>query len=71
MASADPELAERVVDLEIKLVYQDQLVRELDALVRAFGVRIDELTRELRALKDGVRSPEVALGPGNEPPPHY
>ena len=65
------ELAERVEDLEIKLAFQDKLIRELDALVRTFGDRLDATERELKELKQSIRSPEQALGPANEPPPHY
>jgi len=65
------ELAERALDLEIKLAFQDKLIRELDALVRTFGDRLDATERELKELKQAIRSPEAALGPANEPPPHY
>ena len=65
------ELAERVEDLEVKLAFQDKLIRELDALVRAFGDRLDAADRELKELKQAVRSPEPSLGPANDPPPHY
>ena len=69
MATTDS--SERFVDLEIKLAYQEQLIRELDALVRTFGERLDKTNRELDALKQAIRSPEVPTGPANEPPPHY
>jgi len=67
----DAESAERLEDLEVKLAFQDKLIRELDALVRTFGDRLDQVNRELKALKDSVRSPEGPMGPQNEPPPHY
>jgi len=63
--------APTVLDLEIKLAFQDRLIRELDALVRTFGTRLDALQREIDALKAAAHSPEAALGPANEPPPHY
>ena len=63
--------SERIEDLEVKLAFQDKLIRELDALVRTFGDRLDKTERELKQLRDAVRSPETALGPANEPPPHY
>ena len=66
---ADP--VERIVELEIKLAYQDHVIRELDALVRAFGERLDRAERELKTLKDSLISPAVPLGPQHEPPPHY
>jgi SlyX protein len=62
---------DRVMDLEIKLAYQDKLIRELDALVRSFGAKLDETTRELEKLKQSLRSPEGPTGPANERPPHY
>lgn len=65
------ELTERVEDLEVKLAFQDKLIRELDALVRTFGDRLDDVQRELKELKQAMRSPEAPLGPANEPPPHY
>jgi SlyX protein len=63
--------AERFTELEIKVAFQDKVIADLEALVRSFGVRVDELARELKELKDAVRSPEVPMGPANEPPPHY
>jgi SlyX protein len=65
------ELAERVEDLEVKLAFQDKLIRELDALVRTFGDRLDASERELKKLEEALRSPEPTVGPANEPPPHY
>ena len=65
------DTAERLEDLEVKLAFQDKLIRELDALVRTFGDKLDKTNRELEALKQSIRSPESTLGPANEPPPHY
>ena len=63
--------AERFTELEIKVAFQDKVIADLEALVRSFGVRLDELARDLKQMKDAVRSPEVPMGPANEPPPHY
>src|SRR5262245_35186364 len=43
--------AERWLDLEVKLAYQERLIHELDKLVREFGARLDEMHRELAQLK--------------------
>jgi len=68
----EAELREQMIDLEVKLAYQERLIRDLDALVREFGTRLDKTTRELEQLKQSVRNGgEVPLGPANEPPPHY
>jgi uncharacterized coiled-coil protein SlyX len=69
---ADPaHVADQLIDLEVKLAFQDRLIRDLDALVREFGTRLDATQRELEALKQSVRSPEVSMGPASEKPPHY
>lgn len=62
--------AERWLDLEVKLAYQERLIRELDALVRELGDRLAKTERELAELRQAMPSP-VPLGPINEPPPHY
>ncbi|HEU4611638.1 MAG TPA: SlyX family protein [Kofleriaceae bacterium] len=67
---ADP-VTEHLQDLEVKLAFQDKLIGELDALVRAFGDRLDAAEREIKALKEALRSPEPLIGPANERPPHY
>ena len=69
MLHAMPE--DRLDELEIKLAFQDKLIRDLDALVRAFGDRLDKTERELKQLKEAIRSPELPLGPAGEKPPHY
>ena len=63
--------AEHFTDLEIKVAYQDKTIADLEALVRSFGVRLDEMARELAQLKQAIRSPETPMGPQNEPPSHY
>ncbi len=69
--SAEDSPDERILDLEVRIAYQDRLVRELDALVRQFADRLDKAERELATLKQSLVSPEGGIGPGNEPPPHY
>ncbi len=67
----DPIDAERFDDLEVKLAFQDKLIRELDALVRTVGDRLAAAERELKQLKAGMPTAEATMGPANEPPPHY
>ena len=64
-------IEERCEDLEIKLAFQDKLVRELDELVRTLAERLSAAERELKTLKDAIVSPATPLGAANEPPPHY
>jgi uncharacterized coiled-coil protein SlyX len=62
---------DRLEELEIKLAFQDKLIRDLDALVRTFGDRLDGMKRELDQLKKTIESPELPVGSGQERPPHY
>jgi uncharacterized coiled-coil protein SlyX len=64
-------LADAVVDLEVRIAYQDRVIADLDSLVRGFATRLDTAERELRQLREALRSPELPGGPPNEPPPHY
>lgn len=67
----DPDTdAERWLDLDVKLAYQERLIRELDALVRELGARLDKAERELAQLKQAM-PPPLPLGAIDEPPPHY
>ena len=61
---------ERWLDLDVKLAYQERLIRDLDALVREFGDRLAKAERELAELRQAM-PPPLPLGPTNEPPPHY
>jgi uncharacterized coiled-coil protein SlyX len=58
---------EQLVELEIKLAFQDRMLRELDALVRGLANRLEATERELGELKKTLQ-PEPSI---NEPPPHY
>ena len=70
MADPTDADAERWLDLDVKLAYQERLISQLDALVREFGDRLDKAERELSQLKQAV-PPPIPLGAANEPPPHY
>jgi uncharacterized coiled-coil protein SlyX len=61
---------ERWMDVDVKLAYQERLIRDLDALVREFAARLERVERELREVKAAVPAP-LPLGGAGEPPPHY
>lgn len=63
--------AEHLLDLEIKLAYQERLIRDLDTHVRELGDRLVKTERELAEIKQTIRSGEPTLGGQNEKPPHY
>ena len=64
------DLRDQLIDLEVKLAYQDRLVRDLDQLVRELAVRLETTERELATIKQSLPR-DVALGPAGEKPPHY
>jgi SlyX protein len=60
---------ERLVELEVRIAYQDKLIAELDEVVRTFASRVEVLERQLGELRDSMDTENI--GPGDEPPPHY
>lgn len=58
---------DKIVDLEIRIAYQDRKVEELDHLVRGLVTRLETAERELSEIKRAM-TPEEHL---NERPPHY
>jgi uncharacterized coiled-coil protein SlyX len=55
---------ERFIDLEVKLAYQDRLIRDLDALVRELASRVAKAEERLAQLD----RPAAVV---SERPPHY
>ncbi len=45
------DLAERLLDVEVKLAYQDRLVAQLDEVVRELGARVVALSAEVERLR--------------------
>jgi len=65
-------LEERVVELEVKVAYQDRLIADLDAVIRDFTGRVESLTRQLEQVKElALGGGSDDIGPADEKPPHY
>jgi SlyX protein len=63
---------DRFVDIEIKLVHQEDLVETLNQTVYQQSRRIDQLEAMVAKLAEHVRNlQEAGQGPINERPPHY
>ncbi len=62
---------ERIVDLEVRLAYQDKIIADLDEVVRAFTRRVEVLEREIDLMKQTLKEGVPEVGPQNEKPPHY
>jgi SlyX protein len=64
-------MEERIVELEIRVAYQDKVIADLDEVVRAFTERVEKLERELEELKETALAGGPEVGPSDDPPPHY
>ena len=65
-------MEKRIEDLEIRHAFQEDLVRQLDEVVRAQAARIDALEHELRELREQVANPQGDEANLEEQvPPHW
>ncbi|MBE7449360.1 MAG: SlyX family protein [Kofleriaceae bacterium] len=69
MASEHERLNDALIDLEVRVAFQQRTIAELDTLVRTLFGRVDALEKELRDLRQAEDAPPI--GPASEPPPHY
>ena len=63
----------RLAQIEVKLTFNEELLEELNRTVYRQQLQIDELHKELQALREQVRAsvPAEPLDPLQEIPPHY
>jgi SlyX protein len=67
-------MEERLTDIEIQLMHQDNMIQELNQVVTGQQREIDRLTADVALLKEQLQlmSPSVQKDPADEePPPHY
>ncbi len=64
-------MEDRIVELEVRVAYQDKVIADLDDVLQAFTHRVEQLQRELAELKQAVKEGPSAVGPQDEKPPHY
>ncbi len=50
------ELAERIVELEIRYAYQNRLLEEFNQILTESNQRLDKLERENRAMREMLKS---------------
>lgn len=65
---------ERIIELEIKVAYQEDLVQELNKVVSMQQQQIDRLEAVCKLLNERISSISANLSmvpPGEELPPHY
>jgi SlyX protein len=64
-------MEDRIIELEVKLAYQDKLLTDLDEVVRELAKRLDTQARQLQQLEDRLTEQPEPVGPVDETPPHY
>lgn len=62
--------AERIIELEVRIAHQDKVIAALDDVLRSFTARVERLEQQLDTLRRAAGDLE-AVGPPDEPPPHY
>jgi SlyX protein len=68
------ELVERVVELEMRLAFQDDTMQRLNTVITEQSLRIEQLERRLELMLSDLKSLRGLLyaDPTQEPPPpHY
>lgn len=62
----------RIAELEVKLSFCEDLVEELNRTVYRQQQQIEQLQKDVVALREQIRSmPAEQRTPGEETPPHY
>ena len=65
-------LNDRIDLLETRLAFQDETIETLNKTITEQWLKIDGLTRQLKALSERLEVAESRVpGAANEPPPHY
>jgi SlyX protein len=65
---------QRLIDLEVRIAFQDDLIQSLNAEVFQATQKIERMEVELRQLREALEVLQVALGPDvrqEAPPPHW
>ncbi len=60
---------DRLVELEVKLAFQDQMIGDLDEVVRRLRSEVDALRAELSALTESLQAHRGEIV--DEKPPHW
>ena len=73
MNTPSPDIEKRLVELEIKASYAEDLIDQLDRVIVRQQQQLDLLTNELRALRQQVASSDnpTQRNLRDELPPHY
>ncbi len=64
-------MEDRIIELEIRVGYQQDLLDQLNTVVLEFSRRVEHLEDKLEEYRKMATDQEPAVGPANDPPPHY
>jgi SlyX protein len=70
----DDQFEARIAEVEIKLTYTEDLIDTLNTTVYRQQLQIDQLSQEIRAMREEKRNEEARVGQRNirdDIPPHY
>lgn len=70
-AKYNPLMEERITELESRIAFQAQTIRDLDDEVRLIAKRLERFERQLTDLAGELRADHEDIGPHDEKPPHY
>ncbi len=62
---------QRLVEIEIRIEYQERLIETLNNVILDLRAELAEVKRDFVKLSDQVQDTQLPLGPANEKPPHY
>ncbi|PCI28846.1 MAG: hypothetical protein COB67_05385 [SAR324 cluster bacterium] len=66
------KIEERVIELEIRVAYQDETIEQLNDVVAQQQTQIDLLQRQMSFLAASLKQPSLKSDSEEEsPPPHY
>jgi len=60
---------QQILDLEVRVAYQDKTIEQLDEVVRELAVRVERLEHQLGVLL--INADGTPDGSPEDPPPHY
>jgi SlyX protein len=67
-------MEQRLTEMEMLIMHQGRIIDQLNEVVTGQQTMIDQLTRELRLIKEhlrGMAASNTRLPSEEEPPPHY
>lgn len=67
----DALLADRILELEVKVAYQERTLDSLNDVILDLRSELETLRREFDVFRDETREADKPVGPAHEPPPHY